>query len=47
MKLKNLFLFVFIFLINTKNLIYSDDYGYILAFFQKDWPEIGTDMYSG
>ena len=29
MESKNLFLFVFIFLINTKILVYSEDYGYI------------------
>ena len=30
MESKNLFLFIFIFLINTKVLVYSEDYGYIL-----------------
>ena len=30
MESKNLFLFIFIFLINTKILVYSEDFGYIL-----------------
>ena len=45
MKPKNLFLFIFIFLINTKILVCSDDYGYILVYFKEGYSVTGTDMF--
>ncbi len=44
MKPKNLFLFIFIFLINTKILVRSDDYGYILVYFEEGFSGTGTDI---